>query len=90
MYYVYILECSDKKLYVGYTSNVERRLAEHNSGNSSTYTGLRKPVKLLFTEKYPNEMKARKRELQLKGWSRKKKLALIKGDVKLLQYLSRI
>ena len=80
MAYVYILECSDGSYYVGSTTNLEIRLAQHNTGFFSGYTSKRLPVKLVWSVEIPTEHEAFLRERQIKGWSRAKKEALIRGD----------
>ena len=77
MWYVYILECRDKTLYVGVTKNLTERLDKHNKGKASKYTRGRTPVKMIFTEEHAAKTSALKRENELKGWTRAKKLALI-------------
>ncbi len=78
MMYVYILECSDTSMYVGCTNNLEKRLAEHNdSRRGAHYTKLRRPVVLKHTESFPTLREARRREAEIKGWRRERKLALI-------------
>ena len=78
MYFVYILACSDETLYTGITTNLERRLEEHNySTKGAKYTRARRPVKLVYSEKLKNRSEASKREYTLKKLSRKKKLLLI-------------
>ncbi len=86
--YVYIVECSDASFYIGVTNNLEKRLHQHNAGISlSTYTFSRRPVVLKWFESFTNPEEAFKVEKQLKGWSRKKKLALINEDwKKLIEY----
>lgn len=86
-WFVYILECSDKSLYTGITSDIKRRLREHNSGHGGFYTSALAPVRFLWQEEHPTESEALKREVQIKGWTRKKKKALIQGDVALLKKL---
>jgi putative endonuclease len=77
-YFVYILKCSDDSFYIGITNNIERRLEEHySSKNKFAYTYSRRPLKLVWVEKFTNPDEAIFREKQLKGWSRKKKIALI-------------
>lgn len=77
MYFVYILECVDTSLYVGCTNNIERRLQEHNhSKYGAHYTKIRRPVILKYKEEYTTLKEARKRECELKGWRREKKIAL--------------
>ena len=78
-HFVYILECSDKTLYVGCTNNLERRLAQHNNSKSGAhYTKIRRPVTLKYSEKFETLSEARKREAEIKSWRREKKLELIK------------
>ena len=77
-YYTYILKCSDDSYYIGVTNNVERRLIEHQEGiNITCYTYSRRPIDLVYFEKFIDILQAIAREKQLKGWSRKKKEALI-------------
>ena len=78
LFYVYILKCSDDSLYIGITNDIRRRLQEHNSDkNIFAYTFNRKPLELVWFEKFTSPNEAISKEKQLKGWSRKKKLALI-------------
>ncbi|OPY90624.1 MAG: GIY-YIG nuclease superfamily protein [Syntrophus sp. PtaU1.Bin208] len=77
-HYVYILECSDKTLYTGWTNNLEKRVREHNSGRyGAKYTSSRRPVKLVYAESLSSLSDVLKREVQIKKLSRKKKLQLI-------------
>lgn len=87
IYYLYIVRCSDNTLYCGQTNSLERRINEHNSNKtkSAKYTKIRRPVVLVFSEKYSTLQEAMKREFQIKKWTRKKKEALITGDLKLLK-----
>ena len=72
-YYVYIIECSDKSYYTGVTNNIEKRLGEHNSGyDVKSYTFIRRPVVLKFSQQFHDINQAIALEKQLKGWSRKK------------------
>jgi len=80
MHTVYILKCSDGSLYVGSTSNLERRLGEHQTGVYRGYTSTRLPVELVWSTEFPTEHDAFLTERQIKGWSRAKKEALIRGD----------
>lgn len=89
MWYVYILKCSDNSFYVGLTINLERRLKEHREGIGAQYTGTRLPVKLEYSESFKYREDAEHREKQLKGWSKAKKEALIKGNFVKLRQLSR-
>ncbi|MCA9394193.1 MAG: GIY-YIG nuclease family protein [Candidatus Omnitrophica bacterium] len=86
MWYVYILECQDGKLYTGLSEDPQRRFCEHqNSG--SHFTSYNPAKSLLYTEKFANKSQAAKREKQIKGWTRRKKIALINGDFELLKKL---
>ncbi len=77
MYFVYILECSDKSLYVGCTNNLEKRLAQHNGSKSGAhYTKIRRPVILKYKETYETLNEALLREIEIKKWERTKKLKL--------------
>ncbi len=87
MWCVYILECRNKDLYTGITNNLERRVKEHLSGKGGRFTHTFKGEKLLFSERMCNKEEALRRETQIKGWTKKKKLALIKGDFRLLKAL---
>lgn len=78
MYFVYILKCSDGSLYTGITNDVKRRLAEHKSGKGGHYTSSRKVLKIIYTEEHPDKSSALKREAEIKSWTRKNKLNLIK------------
>jgi putative endonuclease len=78
-HFVYILQCADKTLYVGYTTNLERRLDQHNNSKQGAhYTKIRRPVKLLYSEPHKTLSAALKREHEIKTWKREKKLSLIK------------
>ena len=77
-YFTYILQCSDNTLYTGMTNDLERRLNQHNSGyRKDSYTYKRKPVKLVWHLQCTNPAEAIIIEKQIKGWSYKKKEALI-------------
>jgi putative endonuclease len=75
--YVYILECADKTLYVGWTFDLAGRLEQHNAGKGAKYTRARLPVTLVYREALPDASSAMKREYGLKQFSRKQKLELI-------------
>ncbi|GAB6099728.1 GIY-YIG nuclease family protein [Halanaerocella petrolearia] len=77
-HYVYILRCVDNTLYTGYTTDVERRLKEHNNAKGAKYTRGRIPVKLCYTEEYTTRSQAQKREYAIKQLTRQEKLELIK------------
>jgi predicted GIY-YIG superfamily endonuclease len=80
-YFVYMLECADDSYYIGTTTDLFRRLFQHEQGVIRTaYTYSRRPVKLVWYDEFPTKDDALNREHQIKGWSRKKKQALIKSD----------
>ena len=80
-YWVYMVRCRDRSFYVGVTNDVDTRVAQHNFGIDETaYTYTRRPVVLVFCSEFADVWDAIRFEKQLKGWSRKKKLALIRGD----------
>jgi len=79
-YYIYILECADKTYYTGFTSNLEKRIQEHESGKyKDSYTYKRRPVKLVFYASFSDVNMAIEKEKQIKKWSKAKKKALIEG-----------
>jgi putative endonuclease len=84
-YFVYIIRCSDKYLYVGITANVQRRLVEHVNGLCRN-TKNRGKISLVYTEKFETRFEAAKREKEIKGWRREKKENLIntQSDIRLL------
>ena len=88
-FHVYIVRCNDASYYVGHTDDLEKRLADHNSGGLSAYIRKRRPVKLVFAEEFQTREEALARERQLQGWSRVKKEALIAGNWERLRLLSR-
>lgn len=87
-YFVYILICADDSYYTGVTNNLEKRINEHQSGIIEGYTSSRLPVKLVFSERFSDINQAINFEKQIKGWSRRKKEALINRDFDLLIELS--
>jgi putative endonuclease len=84
---VYMIECSDESIYTGITSDLERRWNEHRGIEGSKFTGSHSAVKLLWTESHRDKDSAEKREMQIKRWTRRKKLALASGDLALLKKL---
>ena len=86
-WYVYIVECEDKSLYTGMTGNLERRFQEHSTKKSGWYTSYKAVLRLVYSEEFARKSDAAKREKQIKGWTRAKKLALSKGDSVLLKKL---
>ena len=85
MYFIYILRCSDKSLYCGQTNDLQRRIQEHNSDKfkSAKYTKGKRPVKLVYFEKYTTIQEAMKREFEIKKLTKEKKEALILRDLKI-------
>jgi len=84
-YYTYILECSDNSFYTGITSNLEKRIQEHQEGKTfDGYTHSKRPVKLVWYVTCTDPNDAIRIEKQIKGWSRIKKQALIKEDWNML------
>jgi len=79
-FWVYILQCADESLYIGHTENLEIRVAQHQSGQLRGYTSSRLPVRLVFSQDHASREEALAAERQIKGWSRKKKQAMIRGD----------
>ena len=89
-FHVYILKCSDGSFYTGHTDNLERRLFEHQQKvHGSCYAASRLPVQLVFQEYFPSREEALASEMQIKGWSRKKKQALIDHNWGLISKLAK-
>lgn len=88
-FYVYVLLCADRSYYTGHTDNLEARVAAHQLGEIPGYTQNRRPVSLVFAEDFASRQEAFERERQIKGWSRIKKQALIRGDWDQLVKLAR-
>ena len=86
---MYILECADGSPYVGHSDNLEERLQQHQAGTLGGYTKSRLPVRLAYSLDYATRDDAFAAERQIKGWSRKKKAALIRGDWEELRRLAR-
>jgi putative endonuclease len=80
-YYIYILQCADNSFYTGATSDLSRRVYEHEIGADRTaYTYSRRPVKLVWAQECLTREEALRLEHQIKGWSRTKKAALVQND----------
>ena len=88
-FYLYILRCRDGSYYVGHTDDLEKRMVEHAEGICGGYTARRRPVELVFADEFSTREETIERERQLKGWSRKKKEALIRRDWESLRRLAR-
>jgi putative endonuclease len=79
MAWVYILECSDGSFYVGSTTDLDRRVWQHQNGEGATYTRRRRPVRLLWSAPFDRIDEAWMFEKQVQGWGRAKRIALIEG-----------
>jgi len=79
MFYTYILRCCDGTLYTGYTDDISRRIAVHNSGKGAKYTRSRLPVELAYYESFETKSEAMHRENEIKGMTRSEKLRLIQN-----------
>ena len=81
MYYLYILKCADKTLYTGITTDLKRRVVEHNSSKlGAKYTSSRRPAKMVYSKKFKNRSTASKEEARIKKLKRYQKLELIKAN----------
>jgi putative endonuclease len=87
--YMYILLCSNGNYYTGSTTDLERRLEEHQNGAGANFTRKHLPVKLVYFEEFDRIDDAFYREKQVQGWSRRKKEALINGEPEKLPELSK-
>jgi len=88
-YYVYMLQCNDKSIYTGITSDLDKRVFEHSEGkHKNSYTYSRRPVSLVYYQEFTNPEQAIEFEKKLKKWSRTKKEALITDDFNKLQGFS--
>jgi putative endonuclease len=87
-FWVYILRCSNGSYYTGHTDNLEKRLGEHQTGSYCGYTATRLPIGLAWSQECTTREEALAAELQIKGWSRKKKEAMMSGNWKEVQRLA--
>jgi len=88
-FYVYIIKCADGSYYTGHTDDLESRFEQHVLSKTNSYTSSRKPLELVYCDEFQERSQAQEAERQIKGWSRKKKEALIKGDFSMLKSLSK-
>ena len=79
-FWVYVLRCSDGSYYTGHTDDLPRRIGMHQTGAVPGYTHHRRPVDLVFSQECTTREEALCAELQIKGWSRAKKEAMLRGD----------
>ena len=86
MWYLYILKCQKDVLYTGITSNLKRRFQEHKRGEPN-FTRNNPAIEIVYQEQFSDKYQAAKREKQIKSWTRKKKWALIQGELELLRKL---
>ena len=89
MFWVYILRCSDGSYYTGHTDNLEHRIGQHVSGTVPGYTSTRLPVELIWSQECSTREEALAAERQIKGWSRKKKEAMIAGSWSMVSRLAK-
>jgi putative endonuclease len=89
--FVYMLRCSDDSFYVGSATgdDLSKRIAEHESGAYAGYTSTRRPVSLIWSEHFDRATDAIAMERRIKGWSRAKKEALVTGDWRAIERLSK-
>ena len=88
-FWTYILECADRSYYTGHTDDLEKRIAQHQSGVLRGYTFERRPVQLMWADSFPTREEALSAEIKIKDWSRAKKEALIARDWDRLKLFSR-
>src|ERR671929_191280 len=88
MAWAYIVRCADSSYYVGSTVDLERRLSEHNEGLGAAYTRRRRPVVLVWSAEFERVDEAFAFEKRVQGWSRRKREALIAGDLDHLRVLA--
>ncbi len=79
-YFTYLARCIDQTIYTGYTDNITKRETAHNNGTGAKYTKARRPVKIIYWEKFKTKSLAMKREAEIKKWPKIKKEKLIKND----------
>ncbi|HEX8387905.1 MAG TPA: GIY-YIG nuclease family protein [Sphingomonas sp.] len=88
-FWVYMLHCRGGKFYVGHTDDLERRMGQHQSGAIPGFTRDHLPVTLVWCQDLPSRYEAIAAERQIKGWSRAKKMALIRGDWAMISALAK-
>ena len=87
-FWTYMLHCADRSFYIGHTDNLDTRIASHEQGQIPGYTATRLPVKLGWSQDFGTCADALEAERRIKGWSRAKKMALIRGDWNLISSLA--
>ena len=79
-HYVYVLSCADDSLYTGYTTDVSRRVAEHDAGEGAKYTRGRTPVEVVHVERFDSQSAAMSREYAIKQLAADEKRRLVRDD----------
>jgi putative endonuclease len=77
MWFVYIILCEDQSLYTGYSDDPHKRFLAHQNGKGGKYTRSHKPLKVIYTESFQTKNEALKREIEIKRWSREKKIRML-------------
>ena len=88
-FFTYMLKCADESYYIDHTDNIEQRTSQHKSGKIDGYTASRLPIELEWMENFHTRDATFCAERKIKGWSRKKKDALIQGDWNMISLLSK-
>ena len=88
-FWTYMLHCAGGAFYTGHTDDLERRIAQHKRGEIPGFTSDKRPVTLVWTECFDQRLEALAMERRIKGWSRAKKMALVRGDWTDLSRLAR-
>ena len=88
-FWAYMLHCNGGYFYVGHTDNLEARIPQHQSGHVRGFTRDHLPVELVWSQEFPSRYDALAAERRIKGWSRAKKMALIRGDWDQISTLAR-
>ena len=79
-FWAYMLHCNGGRFYVGHTDNLEQRMSQHETGSIPGFTRSFRPVQHVWSQEFTTREEAKAAERQIKGWSRAKKLALIRSD----------
>jgi putative endonuclease len=88
-FWSYMLHCNAGRFFVGHSDDIERRISEHETGAVRGFTSSYLPVKLVWSQEFPTRYEALAAERRIKGWSRAKKLALVRGDWDDIRQLSK-
>jgi len=89
MFSLYMLRCGDGSFYIGHTEDLEQRMQQHETNAYGGYTADKHPLRLVWVQEFSTRLEALERERQLKGWTRRKKEALIRGDWNAIHALAR-